>query len=442
MTPELTILAIDDITLLEKNPRTIDNSEFDKLKEDIKSDPQFLLQRPPLINLKDGEHICYAGTQRVKACKELGQKEISCFVEHDIPAKVQDKRMLQDNLHRGQWDIDKLLDFDFEMFELKEIGFEDFQLNVFTDDVKLEEDDYQVDLPEKPVTQKGDIYHLGDHTLLCGDSTSPEDVSTLMAGKKAQLIFTDPPYNVDYHSANGNSYNSSKYGGDGGKIFNDNQSDSDCIKFYTDVLNNLHKHSTDDCPIYWWYASKNYPLNSTAFLNTKWHISQNLIWLKESMVFGMGQDYHRCYEPCLFGWKKGKKHFIAQGINNLKDVFALNYEDYRDAMDVWYENRDKTNTYIHPTQKPIRLSERALKKHSLRGFIVLDLFGGSGSTMMGCEQSNRIAKLMEMDPKFCDAIVKRYVAYCRANDKEVKVIKNGADISNEDWIINKKSKGK
>lgn len=434
MKPKIINIPIDKIVLLEKNPRTIEEADFEKLKQDISNDPQFLLQRPPLVNLKDGQSLCYAGSQRVRACRELGYKTIGCFVEQNIPDKVQDKRMLQDNLHRGKWDVDKLLNFDFEIFELKEIGFEDFELNVFTDDVKLEEDDYEVKLPEVPKTKTGDIYHLGDHTLMCGDSSKADDVSVLMAGTKAQLIFTDPPYNVDYHSSNGNSYDSEKYGGTGGKIFNDNQSDSDCIKFYSSVLKNLYEHSTDDCPIYWWYASKNYPLNSTAFLNAKWHISQNLIWLKESMVFGMGQDYHRCYEPCLFGWKKGKKHFVAMGINNLKDVFALSYEDYRDAMDVWYENRDKTNTYIHPTQKPIRLAERALKKHSLRGFIVLDLFGGSGSTLMACEQSKRIARLMEMDPKFCDAIVKRYVAYCRANDKEVKVIKNGADISNDEWL--------
>lgn len=431
-------LPIDKIILLDENPRDIKEADLQKLAKDIESDPTFLHQRPSLINLVDGKYICYAGSQRIKAQKLLGYKTAICFVQENVPDKLQNERMLKDNLHRGVWNQDKLLDLDFELFELKEFGFEDFQLNVFTDDVELEEDDFQVVLPAEPRTKPGDLYELGKHRLLCGDSTSSEDVAKLMNNEKAQLIFTDPPYNVDYKSASGNSYDSTKYGGTGGQIFNDNKTDEDATEFYTAVLKNLYEYSTDNCPIYWWYASRNYHLNHEAFIRNNWHISQNVIWIKENMVFGQGQDFHRCYEPVLFGWKKGNKHFVARGINNLKDVFTLNNEDYRDGfqelLDVWYEKRDNTNTYVHPTQKPIRLAERALKKHSLRKFIVLDLFGGSGSTLLGCEQSNRCARLMELDPKYNDVIVKRYVSYCKSKGISYLVKLNGVDISNESWL--------
>ncbi len=424
-------LPIAKIILLDKNPRSITEEDLNKLCNDIKKDPDFLIQRPPLINKIKDKYYCYAGTQRIKACQKLGYKTIQCFVEENVSENLQDERMLKDNLHRGKWDEDKLLNLDFELLELKEIGFQEAQLHVFTDDVDLEEDQHQEPLPEKPKTKTGDYYQLGDHKLLCGDATQSAAFQTLLQDEKAQLIFTDPPYNVDYRSPNGNTYDSKKYGGSGGKIFNDNKTDTACIQFYTEVLQNLYSYSTNNCPIYWWYASKNYPLNAEAFKSSGWHLSQTLIWLKESMVFSNGQDYHRCYEPCLLGWKKGNKHFIAKGIENLKDVFALSYEDYRDAMDVWYEHRDKTNSYVHPTQKPIRLAERALKKHSLRKFIVLDVFGGSGSTLLACEQTNRFARLMELDPKYCDVIVKRYVAFCTTQNKKPIVIKNGKDISEE-----------
>ena len=129
------------------------------------------------------------------------------------------------------------------------------------------------------------------------------------------------------------------------------------------------------------------------------------------MVFSMGADYHRCYEPCLFGWKRGEKHFTNKRIADYKDVFMIDRVDFADLPDVWYQNRDKTADYVHPTQKPVRLSERALRKNSVAGDIVLDAFGGSGSTLIGCEQMDRRCFAMELDPKFCDVIVKRYAAF-------------------------------
>lgn len=285
---------------------------------------------------------------------------------------------------------------------------------------KVQEDNFDIEEElskiSEPGTKNGDVYLLGVHRLMCGDSTSEEDVSKLMNGQKAKLIFTDPPYNVDYKSQAGYSYDSEKFGSNGQKIFNDDKSDEDCLAFYSAVLKNLYNHSEDEATLYWWFANSNFHLNRQALVDNKWHLSQTIIWLKNSFVFSRGQDYHRCYEPCMLGWKKGKKHFkITTALNNLTDIFSLDYQDFQQQMDIWFERRDPTNKYIHPTQKPVRLAERALKKNSQVNDIVVDLFGGSGSTLIACEQMRRKAYLMEMDPKFCDAIVTRYLKFVNSN---------------------------
>ena len=253
---------------------------------------------------------------------------------------------------------------------------------------------------------------------MCGSSTSREDFERLMGGNKGRLVFTDPPYNVDYKSPAGLTYSSKKYGGNGGKIFNDNLSDKECLAFYTETLKNLYKNTTDDATIYWWFASKNHGVNEEALKEAGWHISQQIIWLKNSMVLSRGQDYHRVYEPCMVGWKKKQVHYKDKNITNLQDVILLDKETFAEQLDVWYEKRDNTVNYVHPTQKPVRLAERALKRNSKSGDIVIDAFSGSGSTLIACEQLGRKCYAMEIDPKYCDVIVKRWEK--QAGKKAVK----------------------
>ena len=245
-----------------------------------------------------------------------------------------------------------------------------------------------------------------------------------MNGEKARMIFTDPPYNVDYHSTAGNTYSSAKYGGEGNAIFNDNKTEVDAIAFYSAVLRNAKAFSTDDAVIYWWYASRNYHLNHAAFREVGWKLSQVIIWLKNSIIFSYGQEYHRCYEPCIVGWKEGKSHFTTKMFNNLAEVFSLERDALQDQIDVWYEHRDPTSEYVHPTQKPVRLIERGLRKSSRAGELVIDFFGGSGSTLMGCEQLGRRCFSVELDPKFCDVIVQRYVNLTKSRNIRL----NGAEI--------------
>lgn len=312
--------------------------------------------------------------------------------------------------------IEELKSLDLNMQQLTGID-----LDILKD---LQEDNFDAEAEynkiKEPETKRGEVYELGEHRLLCGDATKEEDFKTLMAGKLADLIFTDPPYNVDYKSPGGLDYASTKFGGTGGKIFNDDKTDEECLEFYSDTLKNLHKFSKDSVTIYWWFANRNNAINRQAFEIGSWHMSQIIIWLKNSMVFSRGQDYHRCYEPCMVGWKKKKTHYKNKAISNLKDVFSLDKENLAELADVWYEHRDLTTAYVHPTQKPIRLAQRALRKNSQLGDVVVDAFGGSGSTLIGCEQMKRIAYLMEMDPKYCDVICKRYEQFSGKKVKKVK----------------------
>jgi len=216
------------------------------------------------------------------------------------------------------------------------------------------------------------------------------------------------------------TYSSKRFGGNGGKIFNDNKSDKDCFDFYVAVLRNLYDFACDDASIYWWFASKNEVINRLAFAEIGWHISQVIIWLKNGIVFSQGQDYHRCYEPAMFGWKKGQAHFKNKEIATFKEVFNLEFQDFEDVLDCWYKRRDNPGSYVHPTQKPVGLAERSLRKNCVRGDIVADVFGGSGSTLIACEQMDRRCFLIEMDPKFCDVIVKRWEAF--TNKKAERII--------------------
>lgn len=181
------------------------------------------------------------------------------------------------------------------------------------------------------------------------------------------------------------------------------------MAFYIAVLKNLHEFSEDNAPIYWWYAGKNSVINMLAWIEAGFYMSQIVIWLKNSMVYSRGQDFHRCYEPCMFGWKQKKSHFINKQVANLKDVWLqMETAEFADMLDIWFSKRDSTAEYVHPTQKPVKLAERALRKSSRQDDIVLDLFGGSGSTLIACEQMHRRARLMELDPKYVDVIIKRW----------------------------------
>ena len=242
-------------------------------------------------------------------------------------------------------------------------------------------------------------------------------------------------YSIDYHSVNkkgsqkgGFSYNSEKFGGTGGRIFNDDKTPEEALQFYRDILTQLHTFSTDDANIYWWYASRLTDINMQAMKETGWHYSQTIIWLKNSLIFSPGQKFHRIYEPCLMGWKQGQTSYQNRTFSAYTELWTTgDQKTFAEYLDVWYQKRDPTALYIHPTQKPVQLSERGIKRSSEVGDIVLDAFGGSGSTLIGCDQLGRRARLIELDPKYVDAIVGRYCKF----KEDTTIIKNGQETQ---WV--------
>jgi len=429
-------MQISDLKSADYNPRQITAKQLARLKKSL---DEFGDLSGIIFNRRTGNLI--GGHQRVKVLPpsaSIGKTELAeptragtvaegsiiidgesyLYREVDWPLEREKMANVAANKHAGEWDDEKLAALMDELtrlpdFDIDLVGFSNSELEALLDSVSEDGFDAEKEYESigEPKTRKDDVYQLGPHRLMCGSSADPADVARLMCGEKARMVFTDPPYNVDYKSPGGLSYDSVKFGGTGGRIFNDNLSDEDCLKLYSDVLGNLYAHTTDDAAIYWWYASKNYAINEEAFKKTKWHLSQVLIWLKNSMILSRGQDYHRQYEPCIMGWKKGKAHYKNKDITDFKDVFNLDHDDYLEMLDVWYEKRDNTATYVHPTQKPLRLAERGLKKNSEINDIIIDLFGGSGSTLMACQQMGRKARLMELDPKYCDVIVNRYIRH-------------------------------
>ena len=310
---------------------------------------------------------------------------------------------------------------------LKMVDLTGFDSNLI---LETKEDKPDLSAIGTPRSQPGDVYQLGRHRLICGDSEKRETYERLLTDKEAdllekpRLVFTDPPYSIDYSSGAGISYNSEKFGGTGGRIFNDDKTPSEALEFYKKVLQQIHAFTTDDMTLYWWYANRLTEVNMQALRDSKFHFSQICVWLKNSLIYSPGQLYHRIYEPCMVAWKEGKVHYQNLTFSAFTELWTLNKQNFADYLDAWYQKRDATSKYIHPTQKPVQLAERAIKRSSEKNDIVLDCFGGSGSTMIACEQLERSARLIELDPKYVDAIVGRWVKY----SENANVIKNGEDI--------------
>ena len=225
---------------------------------------------------------------------------------------------------------------------------------------------------------------------MCGDATKIEDVEKLMDGQKADMVFTDPPYNVNYQSAAGNGYSEGKYKHK--KIFNDNLSDEQFTQFLLDAGASIEIATKGDCPIYVWHGDLEYKAIPfyTMFQKLGWHRSSSIIWSKESFSMGW-QHYKSQHEVCSYGWKGKTPEFYS-----------------KNASTIWSIQRSLTTSYEHPTSKPIALCSKGINNSSKQDDIVLDLFGGSGSALIASEQTNRTCYMMELDPRYCDAIRKRY----------------------------------
>lgn len=378
----IVMMKISDIKEYENNPRKNDQA-VEAVASSIRS---FGFKVPIII---DSNNVIIAGHTRLKASKKLGYTEVPCLIASDLTSEQVKAFRLADNKvsELAEWDLDKLNEeLSFIEMDMEQFGFEDLEQELERD--VLEDDfDENEELPITPYAKKGDIFLLGNHRLMCGDSTIADDVAKLTDGKQMDMIFTDPPYNVDYE------------GSTGMKIQNDKQKDEDFYNFLSSAFINMANSVKPGGAIYCCHADTEGLNFRTAFKNAGFKLAECLIWVKNSLVLGR-QDYHWRHEPILYGWKEGGAHYFV---------------DDRTQDTIWEYNKPKANN-LHPTMKPLELVGKAIKNSSRKGELILDLFGGSGSSLIASEQIERNAYLMELDERYVDVIVKRYLKFVQTYD--------------------------
>ena len=381
-----------DLLPADYNPRKDlkpGDAEYEKLKRSIE---QFGYVEPVIWNKTTGRVV--GGHQRLKVLMDMGMTEVDCVV---VEMDEDKEKALNIALNKisGNWDKDKLAlliaDLQGADFDVSLTGFEPAEIDdLFKDTLKdgVKEDDFDVGAElEKPTFSKaGDIWTLGRHRLICGDSTKAETYDLLMGSTKANLVITDPPYNVNYE-------------GSAGKIKNDNMADEAFYNFLLDAYTQMHSAMADDASIYVFHADTEGLNFRRAFADAGFYLSGCCIWKKQSLVLGRS-PYQWQHEPCLYGWKKNGKHQWYTG---------------RKETTIWEFDKPKKNG-DHPTMKPIPLLAYPIMNSSMSNSVVLDPFGGSGSTLIACEQTDRICYTVELDEKFCDVIVKRYIEQVGGSD--------------------------
>ena len=400
---------LDEIKPYERNPRKNDEA----VKYVAASIKEFGFKVPLVID-SDGVIVC--GHTRYKAAQELGLPTVPCIMADDLtPEQIKAFRLADNKTAEiATWD-DELLSG--ELADILDIDMGDFGFGL--DDEEEEEpevtdDNYNVAAPEEPKSKRGDIYQLGNHRLMCGDATDADDVITLMDGIQADLLLTDPPYNVDYVGKTKDAL----------KIENDKQTDDNFLEFLECAFTNGKEAIKDGAAFYIWHAPGRESLWFREAAETVGlRVRQTIVWNKNVMVMGR-QDYQWKHEPCLYGWKDGASHYFIDSRSEvtvyedkLPDVTKMKKPElvellkkiYADKVSSTIINEDRpARSDLHPTMKPLPLMGRLIKNSSKQGEVVLDLFGGSGSTLMACEQLNRKCYMLELDPKYVDVIIDRW----------------------------------
>ena len=372
------------------NPKIHPDEQIDKIVNNI----QLVGWTNPMI--LDEEFVIIAGHGRLLAAKKLGLTKVPCIIcrglsrAEIISQRIFDNRSAEDSL----WDIEQVA---LNLQELKELGADlsmtgmnDDEISDFLDKMgNLQENDATVDnadtdipeeLPEVPQTNVGDIWTFGNHKLICGDSLQTATYNSLLGQEQVDLLLTDPPYNVNVENAEGQ------------KILNDNMDNTDFSDFVKSFANKVIQYLKSGAAFYVWHADNISIPFRIAFSKNGWSLKATLIWVKNNFTLGR-QDYQWQHEPCLYGWKNGGKHFFIED---------------RNKSTVLFYDKPKVST-LHPTMKPVSLFSELIINSTLRDAIVLDTFGGSGTTIIACERLGRKARVIELDPKYCDVIIRRYL---------------------------------
>ena len=396
-TMEIKELPLKELKPAAYNPRKKlkkGDKEYEKIKQSLL---KFGYVDPIIVN---EDLTVIGGHQRLTVLKDLDYETAKCVI---VKLSKEDEKALNIALNKitGQWDdallADLLLDLQESDFNLDLTGFEPPEIdNILSNvhDKELSEDEFDVEeeLKKPTLSRHGDIWQLGKHRVICGDSTKAETYKQLLDDRKANLVVTDPPYNVDVEET-------------AGKILNDNMSDGDFYQFLLSMFTQVENHMEDDASIYVFHADTEGLNFRKAFKDAGFYLSGCCIWKKNSLVLGRS-PYQWQHEPCLYGWKKKGKH---QWFSDRKQTTIWEYDRPKSSKD-------------HPTMKPIQLMAYPIQNSSMRGTIVLDPFLGSGSTLIAADQTGRVCYGIELDEKFMDVIVKRYIEV--TGDTEVTVQRN------------------
>jgi len=388
------VIGINNIKPNPKNPRVIKDDKFDKLVKSLKEFPEMLEKRPLVVFTDtDGKYVVLGGNMRLKAAKHIGLKELPIIIADDWTEEQKNQFLIKDNVGFGEWDWNELkIDWDLE--QLQDWGLD---IPKFEIELEAQEDDYEIPEELKTDIVLGDLFEIGEHRLLCGDSTDSDQVFKLMNGQLADMCHTDPPYNINYEGGSKKRE----------KIANDKL--EDFPKFLYDVYTTISTGLKKGGAIYVWHASSETHNFIQQFLDAGFLFKSYIVWNKNNSTFGRS-DYHWKHEPCIYGWLDGDSHKW--------------YGD-RKQTTVWDIDRPSRSDE-HPTMKPIPLCSKPIENSSAIGDVVLDVFLGSGSTMVAAHQLKRKCYGMELDPKYCQVIIDRMLKL----DPNLKVLKNGKQYNN------------
>lgn len=421
---KLVRVPVADLIPYENNPRNIPQEAIDDVCE---SYTQCGVIDPIEI---DENNVILSGHTRRLAAIRLGIDEVDVLKVTGLNEKQKRKYRILANKtgEKSSWDYElleaELEDLDFDGYDFG------FDLSDFEPEDEIIEDNYDEEPPEEPVSKRGDIWQLGDHLLMVGDSTSAEDIATLMGGEQADLWLTDPPYNVNYE-------------GTAGKIQNDNLGNAQFKAFLVAADKAAYQNMKPGAAFYIWHADSEGLNFRAACEETGLHVRECLIWVKNSFVLGRS-DYQWRHEPCLYGWKEGAAHYFtdsrsestvipdAEEIDPKKmkkeELVALVEKILSDRLATTVIEMDKpTRNGEHPTMKPIKLFDYLIRNSTVKGDIVLDSFAGSGTTVMACEQNGRQARVMELDPRYADVIVNRWETFTGRKAKLIQEEKQDGD---------------
>jgi DNA modification methylase len=408
---------VTDLVPNSQNPRSMSPEQVENLKKSLK---KFNLVEIPVI---DQDNKVIAGHQRLMVLKLLGrvQEQIEVRVPNrKLTKKEYDQYLLTSNRVHGDWNWDLLKDFDIDL--LLDVGFDDMDLShVWDDSLETEDDNFDVEKElakiKKPITKTGDVYQLGIHRLICGDSTKLDDVKKVVGEVAIDMIYSDPIYNIGLDYSKGVS-TAGKYGGK----TNDKKTSVDYRAFLKSTMENGLMVAKPDVHVFYW-CDENYIGLVQSLYGELGIVNRRVcLWVKNNFNMTPGIAFNKAYEPNVYGTRG--KPYLAPKIQNLNELMNKEIgngnrvaDDIMDLFSIWLAKRLPGQEYEHPTQKPPTLHEKALRRCTKIGDAILDLFGGSGSTLIACEQLKRRAFLVEIEPIFCDLIIRRYEALTKTKAK-------------------------